>query len=547
MKYCILIFSFFLSQYLLTSEPLTFFNTVAIQSDSRIMVAGTQKNAGIFSIITNRYTATGVLDPSFNVIGSHLVTISSNTQAVSLTLQADNKIIVTGSVVENGVSDIVLIRFNTDGTRDNTFGTNGIARLSHGEGIMSYQSIISGSTTVTVGEVVLQGKRTPTIIRTLNDGSLDTTFGSTGIVTTPLSQAAAFSSVAQQSTGRLIAGGMLHDREWIFIGYTSTGSIDTTFGINGIQIIELGRDARLNHLILDSDTIIACGKTLSHITLVRLTANGTLDTSFGTNGIVRTIVENQSSANSITLESPSNNLVVSGFINQNLATIKYLSNGTIDTTFGDQGIVSIPTDNVVSSDLAVGLTNNIINASNENTLGLIVNLNSDGTINRSFGIDGIVHFPSQIPVLGNNYLAAYSTTTQVVTNSFSPLSFNVFGPIDGWETSGETTFICKKGGVYWIKISAGYTGVLGIISLTPLTLRATLNGNEITGSQVSSTMGTTALQRQLLETSFIVTLASEDQIMVEVLRSGTVGTIQVTPDGGGTTPIAASISIQRIA
>jgi uncharacterized delta-60 repeat protein len=196
-------------------------------------------------------------------------------------------------------------------------------------------------------------------------GSLDTTYGQGGLVTTHIgSSYAEIRTMLLQPDGKLLAGGYSYDSrgnlDFTLARYLSTGALDSTFGTGGIVQTPPPRgvnSTQIFALALQSDgRIIAAGQAWvsskktsndAEFEVVRYNANGTLDTTFGTTGIVFTnLSSDQDLANSVGIQSDGKIVVVGS---QRVVTatstyyqaeiIRYNSNGSLDTTLGSGGSV----------------------------------------------------------------------------------------------------------------------------------------------------------------------------------------------------------------
>jgi len=217
---------------------------LALQGDGRIIVAGASQTG---NIVLYRYTSLGVLDPAFGT-GGTTTTSLGNTAAMSpaLALQSTGKIVVV-----TGTSDQVVLRFNTDGTLDNTFGpapATGIVTTDIGGGGNNFGNAVAimqdgSDKIVVVGHANVNFSADASdisLVRYNADGTLDTTFGpnSTGIVTTDVGQSGKFDnafSVALESpaatTTRILVSGNTGSggfSQALVLRYNPDGTLDTT-------------------------------------------------------------------------------------------------------------------------------------------------------------------------------------------------------------------------------------------------------------------------------------------------------------------------------
>lgn len=246
------------------------------------------------------------------------------------------------------------IAFSQAGDLDPTFGNNGIVTFDVNNTNDVIQSIVSQDD----GKIVMTGYSTDKILLTrLNtDGSLDQSFGINGVVTTTFAFAANSFDLVLQTDGKIIAVGMAVENGYqvfVTIRYNSDGSLDTTFGGTGIVFTNiLNFNSTALAVEVQDDSKIVVGGTSrnsppdgSALALIRLETDGSLDNSFGTNGIAFTDVYPGSGLGALeTLSDLSiqqnGNIVVAGFGGPDALLVEYDSNGNINTGFGTNGVIS---------------------------------------------------------------------------------------------------------------------------------------------------------------------------------------------------------------
>jgi uncharacterized delta-60 repeat protein len=186
-------------------------NSLVIQSDGKILLAGATHNGTDWDWAIVRYEADGDLDTTFGTGGIVTTDLRGyNDWGSSIALQSDGKI-VFGSKSSNGTdNDFAVVRYNTDGSIDTTFGTNGKVFTTIGSGDDDGEAVSIQSD----GKIVLAGytsNGTDTdfaVVRYNSDGSLDTSFGSGGKVVTPVGSGADQAhGVTVQSDGKILVVG----------------------------------------------------------------------------------------------------------------------------------------------------------------------------------------------------------------------------------------------------------------------------------------------------------------------------------------------------
>lgn len=255
---------------------------------------------------TQSFAQDGALDTSFGIGGKVVTTINSDERANSLVIQGDGKIVVAGYTFSNvSGNDVACVRYNTDGSIDSTFGINGQAIFD----ILSGSDDKSTSIDIqSDGKLVLGGfsddgtDKSCLILRLNTNGTLDTTFGSAGKVLTNFTTAGV--SVRQDEyrvvkihalTGNIIAGGTSFtsntNSRMIIARYTSTGILDNTFATAGKNIsipnslVSSTYLASIEDLAIKSNGKISIvGNDLGYFYLGRLNTNGIMDTSFSSDG-----------------------------------------------------------------------------------------------------------------------------------------------------------------------------------------------------------------------------------------------------------------------
>ena len=380
--------------------------------------------AGSTSIPTD-----GDLDPTFGNGGVVMTDFNTSTDlANAVALQPDGKLVVAGTTyTDNDFSDedFAIARYNTDGSLDTSFGTNGKVTTD----FPGLAAVISAVVVQPDGKIVVAGGAYPLftfagdfkVARYNPNGSLDTSFGAGGIVTTIFPGDGSFAfALALQSDGKIIAAGTdffdfnpgdMSDTDFALARYNLDGSLDTTFGNGGTITTDfLGAEDDVFSVLIQPDgKIVAVGSANSPVDFydfaaARYLSNGTLDTTFGTGGKMRVDFGNQDMdiASDAALQ-PDGKIVAAGTtvfdfgVEQDFALTRFNSNGTVDTTFGTGGLLLIDFDSFAQSANAVLIQpdGKIITVGYPNTElddsdFLLARCNPDGSLDPSFGVGGKV-------------------------------------------------------------------------------------------------------------------------------------------------------------
>ena len=271
---------------------------VAVQADGKIVAAGTNSADGILSFGVVRYTTGGKLDKSFGSGGTVSTTFGADSWwnwASAVAIQTDGKIVVAGSSDARGGRDFALVRYTAAGRLDATFGASGKVLTAFGP-----KSSDEGSAMAVQpdGKIVVAGysgwgsKGSPdhfALVRYTTAGKLDASFGAGGKVLTAFgnSKYSEASAVAVQADGRIVVAGNIGvSRNFALVRYTTAGKLDAGFGAGGKVLTDLGLASAV--AIQKDGKIIVVGGAMGDVPLVRYTTRGKLDASFGTAGKVLT-------------------------------------------------------------------------------------------------------------------------------------------------------------------------------------------------------------------------------------------------------------------
>jgi uncharacterized delta-60 repeat protein len=352
----------------------------------------------------------GALDGSFDGDGKVITNVVNADQGNDVAIQPDGKIVVVGRSDLGGggaAFDFTVIRYNPDGSLDTSFDTDGKVTTDFGNIDEALGVAIQSD-----GKIVATGISTPVggtsdfaIARYNLNGSLDTTFDTDGKVITDFAGATdQANSVAIQPDGKIIAGGRA-GADFGLARYNPNGSLDTGFNTDGKQTVDFGGGLDVgNEIDLQPDgRIVIAGTNGADFAVARLTTNGSLDTTFDTDGKVTTDISANDTANSVAIQ-PDGKIVAAGFTdsNSNCALARYNTNGSLDITFNHTGKV-ITNFNIAGSDNIADIS---IQANGKIVAGVGVGngplqvmnalrYNPNGDLDATFGTGGSVSVPVQ--------------------------------------------------------------------------------------------------------------------------------------------------------
>ncbi|MBN1646569.1 MAG: InlB B-repeat-containing protein [Spirochaetales bacterium] len=309
-----------------------FGTAVALQNDGRIVAAGYTQNTD-WDFAAARLTTGFALDSAtFGTGGIYTdsMYVTGNDEARAVKVQNNGKILIGGYAYASS-QDIAVVRLNPDGSYDTDDGDGGFGLTGNGKFIygIGTSECINDIAVQADGKILLAGFTGTAgpgsdflLIRLNENGRLDTTFNSTGIVLTDVGEGDDEAlSVQLYPDGRILVGGYLNDN-YAIVRYNSDGSLDTTFDGDGILlgstvIPPITKNIRDMVLLPDGKIVVAGDYTNvsdTDIFVIRYNSNGTFDTSFGTDmtGIVSIDVNGTNDAcNSIAVQ-PDGKIVLGG-------------------------------------------------------------------------------------------------------------------------------------------------------------------------------------------------------------------------------------------
>jgi uncharacterized delta-60 repeat protein len=316
---------------------------------SRILIAGWAPHEGGSAFAVVRLTPNGTFDPTFGTGGAALVGIPDHDCFINdIVLQPDGKLVAVGGVNDPGAerARLGLLRLNPDGTRDSTFGVDGIvvtepAGLSQGMGIAldSKSRIVAAVATWDGPNVHDEGRFTT--LRYLPSGAADLTFGFAGAAAPAFDtgQDTAYDVVIQAHDRILVAGAVASFGSPVtprfgVARYLEDGRLDPTYGTNGLASIDVNDAASAFGAALDGSgqPLIVGDASPNFGAIARLTPLGEADATFGQSGIATVQIPRGLRKVAV---GGSGEIVAVG----NHGVVRFLPNGAVDQTFGSNGVV----------------------------------------------------------------------------------------------------------------------------------------------------------------------------------------------------------------
>ncbi|HQJ40653.1 MAG TPA: hypothetical protein PK449_03760, partial [Exilispira sp.] len=279
-----------------------YIRTIAVQKDGKIIVAGDYNYEGTSEeesskVFLSRFNIDGTPDLSFGNNGKVSYVLMAGNELFKIAIQEDEKIIAVGTGYGDFKDDFYIARFNKNGTLDLTFGDNGKVI----DFIGSKDDIALEIALQNDGKIIIAGyfdnikDKDIFISRYENNGMLDLSFGNKGKIISKIGSGDDLCySIKIQEDGKLVVAGKFMNEIGnydIFLSrFNIDGTPDISFGENGITTTAIGSDDDIacTLLIQEDGKIISAGyyknRTNFDIFLLRYTANGSIDSSFGING-----------------------------------------------------------------------------------------------------------------------------------------------------------------------------------------------------------------------------------------------------------------------
>ncbi len=396
----------------------------ALQTDGKIVVVGGSQRVG-YQVA--RYLPNGQLDPSFSADGLQIIGFGEQyfgALATSVVIQNDGRIVVAGWLRESNntvtYSRIGVVRLNVDGTLDASFSGDGIL-LTDLTGSAEASSVLLQPN----GKIVVAGAWNDhaTLLRLNSDGSYDTQFSSDGVVSMA-TMGSMISSIVLQPDGRILAAGYQRPSSFVNTRYAhvlmvarfnANGSLDQSFGVKG-KMVDPGSSQRTadDIVLLPDGRFVVAGDTsyygqgieTSQIALSRYNPDGSIDGTFGVRLINQfepfgysdfeeTYVLSWSSA---VLRQPDGKLVLAGYSSRRAVVVRLNEDGSLDSSFGGDGMV----DSALPGK-TVRATNVLLQADGKLVISGSVQGNLSDALNSDF----------YLMRLTNETVPAYSTSVRI--------------------------------------------------------------------------------------------------------------------------------------
>ncbi|MFT3681558.1 MAG: GEVED domain-containing protein [Ferruginibacter sp.] len=365
-------------------------------------------NAAFLCSVIGSYAQTGELDPMFGTGGIVTTTalLPGATVYNSSVVQSDGKLVAAG-YTNNGTNDFAIVRYNVNGTPDNSFSGDGVITVSLSAG----NDVINAVVIQADGKILVTGNAGNDIAlaRFNTDGSPDNSFDGDGVVITDFGGADTARAIAVQSDGKIVIGGTA------VVRYNTNGSIDNSFDGDG----RLNGTYNCGAIAIQNDgKILVVNNEISRATVWRFNSNGTVDTGFGESGTGSTSMQDEAvstnyTGRAIAIQGDGKIVIVGDYAIRDLGVSVFMLvrldlNGIFDDNFYGHGqTYRTITEKDTCTSVAIQQDGKIILGGHSLIDGsrafVLVRYMSDGDDDLSFSEDA-----TQITQLGNGYDALNS-------------------------------------------------------------------------------------------------------------------------------------------
>lgn len=519
-------------------------NAVVIDANNRIVVVGFAVINSKNNLFVVRYLPDGSLDLNFGIGGKITKLVATEVVANAVALDVNQSIIVGCTSINGGKPNLCIVKYDSNGILDSSFGTAGIKTLVGNNGYTLNSLKIDSSSRIVIGGFVTVSNSVKNLLvcRFKPDGTPDI-FGTNGVVTTAIINypQSGINSIAVDSSSIIVTGfaGTNTDTNTNFLTarYKLNGSLDTSFGSTslGYQIDNIGANSQGNAILNYSNgKIMAGGFSSTNSAILKYNVNGSFDESFGIKGL---LTQSNVQINSLVFQPLDGKLIAGGFSsngqnqfvlikynknNYDFVNITSISGNNVNSKIpeisGTSSLANAQVDVLINGSLFKSVATNQFgnwNVGNTNVLPLGNNIIQVNLVQNSQEVASHLINIFVLDNLQEDSLFSYSTKTKTkIDSSYSELPFDNNIRLGTWAYD-NSKFICKKTGVYYIE----YTGIAGIFGNITSSTQAVnvsamvaINNFEYVGSESNTNLDLIENSTKILSRSFIKNLNEGDTI-----------------------------------
>lgn len=341
------------------SGTYNFANSTVVQPDGKIIVVGQAGEPATYKATAARYNTDGSLDTSFGNNGTLIIAIgNAKSYATDVAIQEDGKIVIAGYTYDNVTSQGAILRLNEDGSFDTSFGNQGTLTITTSERNLPESILILEDGKILVGG---DNDESFSVLKLNTDGAIDTSFGVNGWAITEFDRMSFIKEIALQEDGKIVVGGFTinnsNNYEMAAARFNADGSIDSSFGSSGKLNFNIGNgNDFVEGVVVQADGKIVLGghkwiqnnEQRHDFAMVRLNTDGSRDTTYGENGVATAqIVDGANYSRDIILQDDQK-ILLAGFTVKTgqwkFALLRFDVDGSLDESFGEEGTGMVSPD-----------------------------------------------------------------------------------------------------------------------------------------------------------------------------------------------------------
>ena len=321
------------------------------------------------------HNADGSLDSTFGTGGTVTTNITLFDVATAAEFQGE-KLVVAGYTTEDFVDyDFAVARYNSDGSLDPTFGGVGFVVTDFGGGSEDIADAVTvhGSEIIVAGATDRDGSEDFALARYNDDGSLDGSFGSGGLVVTDFDGGFDAANAVRMMANNIVAVGYANfndDSNFALASYMDDGSLDPSFGTGGkVETDFSGSEDAAHAMDIQGNTIVAAGEASNgsdqDFAVAEYARDGSLDPRFGGDGKTTLDMGAEDIATGVGIQYDGR-VATAGhtgdnFLSDSFAVARFTSDGVPDSSFGVGGFTVTPIgEDSAAQAVAFGPDNRII-------------------------------------------------------------------------------------------------------------------------------------------------------------------------------------------